>query len=484
MTTPTGDIRQLKYPLNRVDALTADTPDTPEILNIVPDWSTTDSDERIFVVLNLSLNEFVALATSIDVGSNIAYGDNWLYIWWIWVRSFMSTDFCALMIDCINNDSDVRDALFNALQFGVPASGDDGINETIANGNVLAGVECDNDQLFGAITGLVDLMNNLATDILLRLSSESNTIGIIGDVIEAIPGINNLSFDDALQMVEAFWDHLLEDYDAYYDTALRDTYRCDLFCLAKDTCTITPQDFFDYFTSKLGEAITTISLIDFLQAVLLQDFSGVYIVHAFHVLISGLWLFGASILSIDSATMARMVNALFNDPDSDWDGLCDCPSEWSWNDDFANDQNIWNITNLGYGALAVWTSTIGYEWIDGQTASGSYSRIIRIETDEFAPTQINHVEFRYNMTKGLSISTATALSIQCVKDDDTIISQNLTFTSLSNGSNLLFELDLDEPDIKLIRILFRCWTGVTEDYAGDEDLLSVNVQGEGFNPFE
>jgi len=438
--------------------------------------------------------EILEIRSSLEVGAPIAYPDTYSPIIEIIEQSFQfpnaiadgsCMDICELMIDCINNDSDVREALFNALQFGVPASSGDGVNDTIADGNVLAGVTCDNDQLFGAVTGLVDLLNSIATDILLKLSAESNKIGQIGDLIEAIPGINNLPADDVLQMIESFFDHLTEDYDAYYDTALRDTYRCDLFCIAKDTCTITPRDFFEYFVGELGDSITTLTILDFLEAILLADYSGVQIVHAMNVLVTGLWMFGASITNISADTMTRMVNALFNDPDSDWSTVCDeCPTNWGFTSDFHDDENIWNVTQLFGNDMAQWVDTEGYLSVDAENASGVYSRIIRIETDVFTPTTIDDISFNFNMTKGISISTATCLAIVATKNDDTTVSTTQSFTGTSNGDNQTYNLDVNETDIKKLLVFLRCWTGEDTSYAGSVELNSVTVHGQDTNPFE
>jgi len=54
-------------------------------------WVTSDPDERVTVELQLSLNEYVALASSIDVGRDIAYGTESQYVWWLWTRAFIRT---------------------------------------------------------------------------------------------------------------------------------------------------------------------------------------------------------------------------------------------------------------------------------------------------------------------------------------------------------------------------------------------------------
>jgi hypothetical protein len=48
----------------------------------------TDSDERVVIPFELSLNEYNVLASAIDVGSDIAYGEDALRVVWLWLRNF------------------------------------------------------------------------------------------------------------------------------------------------------------------------------------------------------------------------------------------------------------------------------------------------------------------------------------------------------------------------------------------------------------
>jgi len=47
-----------------------------------------DSDERVVIPFKLSLNEYNVLASAIDVGSDIAYGEDALRVVWLWLRNF------------------------------------------------------------------------------------------------------------------------------------------------------------------------------------------------------------------------------------------------------------------------------------------------------------------------------------------------------------------------------------------------------------
>lgn len=47
----------------------------------------SDSDERVDVLMHMSLNEYVVLSSAIDVGSDVAYGEDGLRVWWLWTRT-------------------------------------------------------------------------------------------------------------------------------------------------------------------------------------------------------------------------------------------------------------------------------------------------------------------------------------------------------------------------------------------------------------
>jgi len=125
MTTPIGIQRKLVYPLTYAESLETETPNVPNVGDIVLNWSTTDNDERIPVVLELSLNEYIALASAIDVGMDIAYGANAIYIWWIWIRAM--TNFCETMINCINETPALQDLIASYSNSGVTAQLSDAV---------------------------------------------------------------------------------------------------------------------------------------------------------------------------------------------------------------------------------------------------------------------------------------------------------------------------------------------------------------------
>lgn len=327
-----GSIRKIQYPLNRSLDIESDTPNEVIAFLSLDNWVTSDPDERVRVVINLSLNEYVALASSLDVGRDIAYGDNSIEIWWIWSRILSSLTLCDDVLSCINENGAIQEAISNIAINPVPVKPSSKINQAISDTNVVGDtdiVTCDLDKFFGAMTGMVDLMNNVAEDIIELLSAEANDAGRLGDLIEAIPGIGEFPADDLLQFLESYIDDLEQNYQASYTQALRDEYRCELFCLGSDDCTLSFKDIFQYFIGKLGQSVPTNDLFAFVTWFMNNPLTSVSLVHAWHVFLAGILRFAGSVIGIDSKKFVKMVSALYNDPNPDHTILCDCPQPFN-----------------------------------------------------------------------------------------------------------------------------------------------------------
>ena len=75
-----------------------------------------DSDERVLVPFMLSLNEYNVLATTIDVGSDIAYGEDALRVTWLWLRNMRCpVDLCALIAQCIEDNPAITEIIAQQL---------------------------------------------------------------------------------------------------------------------------------------------------------------------------------------------------------------------------------------------------------------------------------------------------------------------------------------------------------------------------------
>lgn len=360
MTAPTGSKRNLPYPLKNVEDMVS-VVGSERVANIdLSGWGEEDPDVPISIVLTLSLNEYVALANTIDVGRDIAYGDNSIYIWWLWVRSLQSMSICDAVLACIQNTPAIQQEIAQ-LALSSPVD-----TETEENGGYLgteiitAQVGCDNDAIFGMTTQLTDLWNQLSEDMLEIFTEIPAGFARIGDFIEAFPGLGVLPFDDILQFGESFMDDIQTGYDSAYTVAVRNEIRCHLFCLALENCELTMEHMRDYFYDELAETLTFDSFGEFMEDLLLLNLVGQATVWGMHLLLAQAMIFGSSILDTDVLFVYQLINTFFNDPDADWVTLCTLCATWEKTWDFTTESGIgdgWGVGGWGDG----WTSGKGWE---------------------------------------------------------------------------------------------------------------------------
>lgn len=242
---------------------------------------------------------------------------------------------CDDIADCIETDEGVQLAINQHLSnsgYGTGAGTYDNpsiytANPLLADGSVITG--CDNDNLFGAITQLVDLMDSTLTDAFQQLELLTNYVERTSLLVSGVPAIGLLPIDEFVEFSNQVIDSLMENYVAQYTETIRDDYRCDLFCLVIDTCELDFQVFADYFMSRVGAAVS----VENLQAAVEWFITGVWtgddIVHASHAIICTMLAYGSKFFNVDMAWLSRVVTSSMNDPDADWETLCeDCNPEY------------------------------------------------------------------------------------------------------------------------------------------------------------
>lgn len=248
-------------------------------------------------------------------------------------------DFCELIAQCITNGN-LDDVLNDwAQKNGYEQPSGDG-NKASANKLSAELVNnCNNNNLFAAVSQLVDFVHNGIVDVLERVESATGRGERISAILEAIPLTNLLAIDDVIQFGDQLIENFTQNYDAQYTQALRDEYRCDLFCLAQDDCTLTFQDMADYFAGRAAATFDAITVEEALDWFVFGTFNGALIVHGMHALFASVLTWGSEFVGVDIDYLARVVQAASNDTDPDWSILCDdCPPE----------ATTWcNFTNFG-----------------------------------------------------------------------------------------------------------------------------------------
>jgi len=202
---------------------------------------------------------------------------------------------------------------------------------------------CDPDNLFAAVTGLVDLAHTAIVDVLQKIDVYTNVIELIGKILSAIPGLNQLPLDEIADLAENFFDNLLSNYLASYTEPLRTQYRCDLFCDAVTDCQFDFEDAFIYFSEKALLDWNITELVEVVNFFATGTFTGELLVHAAHAFFFHCLAHGMAWSSYSVDFLTNHVRSKFNDSDADWSILCPCSSPWRAKFDFT-------VSDCGYTA--------------------------------------------------------------------------------------------------------------------------------------
>lgn len=361
MTLPTGNIRKLSYPLSFTEDIESKV-GNQVIQNIdLSAWSNVDPDIPVPIILSLSLNEYVALASTIDVGRDIAYGKESIFIWWLWVRSLESMTICQAVLDCINNTVEIQQAIASySLSSAIDSQ--TGENPTILSTDIFGDQSpCANDNIYGMTVQLAGFLNQTSEDVLEIIVIGLANAGRLGDIIEAIPVVGSLPFDDILQFAEKMAVQVNNAYQGAYDIQLAEDISCDLFCIAQDTCSLTLEQARDYFKSKILVALSDANWATIANDIIANNWVGEQSVYMIHWMILDSIIFGGEILGIDVNRVVQTIASYFNDPNADWQTLCSCSVPFAYERDFTLSNGGWQSDPRdGTGWGGSWNSTNGW----------------------------------------------------------------------------------------------------------------------------
>lgn len=380
-----GSTRPLHYPLDRNADIQSDTPnDTVNFVDL-SEWGTTDPDERQDIVLQLSLNEYLALADTIDVGRDIAYGDNSIEIWFTWVRGLISLSLCDSVAECIENNPAVLQALQNALQ-GVPENIPLTAN---VSATMFSEITCDNDSTWGYCKALWQYINKVTIDFLQLINEATNRAENLETLISAIPFVNLLPADELAGWIDDLSEFNYEAYLASITVGLEDEIVCDLFCIALNNtpCGLTLGDVYDYFVEKMGGInfpTLTATAGEFFLFLVTGDYPTDRLVYIWNAVQLAIVFSANEFLGINNVVTYQK-QAQIGDPDNDWETLCD---ECEWEYVFLDGEPLPSEATITYGIAD------GDDKIDGVLVGGFYRAWV---TFNFT-TDVNILHFEFEWT--------------------------------------------------------------------------------------
>lgn len=243
--------RKLPYPLNKTLEPIGDTP------NEAVDYTTVlgfpDETTRVNITLNLSLDEYVALATAIDVGRDIAFAEDSELIWFTWVRAFSEGTVmaCEDVADCVESELAAgNETLINQIfettilnGFGNPnrvnPTGTTPLDRNPAGAlgtDIIPLENCNLDALWAGIRhGIVERLDELLADTLQDMAAIPTIIGRNAAWLDIIPVLGDIA-EAIVTTLSSVTPSLLSLYEAYSSEATKDELACELFQIVCAEC--------------------------------------------------------------------------------------------------------------------------------------------------------------------------------------------------------------------------------------------------------
>lgn len=273
-------VRRLPYPLLNPLSTSQDTPDEPidfPTIDVFP----IDPDEPIAIKLELSLNEYVALSSALDVGRDIAYSEDTTMLWWLWTKVFKglaANMSCEDVADCVESELVINETLINSVTNTINLNGfgdTNHANPTITKipdrnpaGSLAEPIfnqpECNLNALWAGIRdGIVQRMDDNARTVLENLAAINDVPERLQTLLDVIPVVGDLAEFFVTNLTQVIPD--IENlYAAHSSIEAMDEIACDLFALVCDECRYPSYDeVLNYYKSyglASGEDIADLTL--------------------------------------------------------------------------------------------------------------------------------------------------------------------------------------------------------------------------------
>lgn len=476
----TGDARKLSFPLSRTVTLTQDTPDE-DICSDLPAFP-EDSDERIAILFNLSLNEFVALASAIDAGRDLSHPLDSVLIWWIWSRGLDCMTICERVAECLNENNEAlinalaaamttNQVLINALAQaeaaagggipGQPISQNQAQSDTLP-ANAKDGDECVPDSLWGACLYLVQAANRAIVDVFDIFESASNTLERMDIAAGNIPAIGTY-VASAAAFADQIAEELAEGYAAAYTELYEEDLACAIFCLARAECELTP----DMLVALLADRLEQTTPDDFGQVAIYiagGGFTGTEIADVAMFLFFTALKFGSQFGGTVGIRPLNIIMSLGADQlaSDNWIALCPACVGAAWSHDFdftgASMPTGWEV----YPDYGVHVPGVG---VIAGALGGVLVRSVAVDGT------VNAITLQFSVPN----SSAAFTQVLDPSDSGSTFTWNFEYVTASQTSQSVGGLPETFDD--------EVWRWGVLDGGTDAALTGCHVSGEGVDPY-
>lgn len=216
-----------------------------------------DMDTRVPLVIHLSQREWTTLYSAVLTGADLTYPNTAHDVEYLFLQTVICAmnQFCAAMIDCLENDADVWAALQGLLSDNGYTGGvgdpNQPLDPTILGGNLLPpGYTCTDDKAFGMALAVVESINDATTEVLQAIEVLTNPAEIAAELGDNVPGLGMLI--SAADVANWIQDSAKEAYDLAWSTVVRDELACLIWCDFKWDCVLSLEQIFDIYIAEAG----------------------------------------------------------------------------------------------------------------------------------------------------------------------------------------------------------------------------------------
>lgn len=379
---------------------------------VIPIPPFDESNDKIVVAFLLSRDEFVMIAEAIDVGADIAFGDQQHLVWDLWAGRMV--DICQIIQDCIG-------AQLEALQSSI-----DTLTATVNNvSNTVNNIETStensaakppsgitfNDASFrcGGALALVDYMHaqNMAVYAEAEASAVDNISEMIIAVLKSIPALETLPVGVLGSLTQSYFENQVTTYEADFALA-RIEMASLLACMIEDNANALTYDVWGDWLEEV-EAIVPSNA----AASLFARYSP-----ARQTLINQI----AALLNADQSLEAyfKQLFAAYNAGEDNPSNACETCVEYLEYDYTSSNQGFTIVSNRGTYAPPFQTT----RFLTGSI----YSVAVHFERQIGVARTVNRIEMDVTMTSGTQQTTPYS-RFQVLQSNNTTVVYNTTIQS-------------------------------------------------------
>lgn len=351
---------------------------------------TEDTDYNL--VLTVTPEQWTRLYSAATAGAELLYPDESIDVVFPLRRAAdcMPT-FCEAVQDCVESNINIQLTLISITNYW-GSEGEDGENPPVIETNPTIAEDCNLDNLFGACTQFVDLIDQTITDIFEIIEAVTNGVEAANEILEAIPGLNFLA--SVFDIVNLIQETLAENYAAEYTASVRNDLRCALFCVSQEDCTLDWMKIADTLATLTGQSVLTIDLEDFVEFISQGVWSGVEIVYASFWFVVGMMSYGGAVLGITADQLVKLSSSFLNDPDSDWSTLC---AVCGW-------QTVLDLTASSTGTEAGEEAgqVAAYYSAGNGWGHGFYNHICRVQSEDSLECFVSSIRVKHSNMPSLN----------------------------------------------------------------------------------